>query len=141
MILNGGEVKALSGAVMIQQDVPFPEFTKPKLSPRERRLLERADSKLVAAQQSMAPQLPRDTPGWLDLLLNSEREISFTTEEVRILERVANACLTVLPVDDQHLSALVGLRPRGIESLRAAHRKLVLYLDDVAPSNGKNGRS
>ena len=132
MILTGRELKALCAAVMIQLDVPFPAVDKPRLSAQEQALAEHADAKLIAALHSLEPALPRQSPGWLDLLLDGQSDVVLSTDEVRVIVRIADVCLTILPVNDRDFAIFVGLPEGGIDSLRTAHRKLIASLDDHA---------
>jgi hypothetical protein len=124
--LTGREVQALLGAAVFQVHIPYVEVTKPTLSAAELELLEEADRKLMAARHKLEPPWSRDTPGWLEAMLNGEQEVSFTDAEARVLTKVMDACFAEIRTDGD-LSAQVGPGV-GLAALHSAYVKITSSL-------------
>lgn len=122
MIFCGEEIRALIGAVMVYEYVPWVDTPRPILSEAERKWVEAASLKLDAAQLSIRPAIPRDTPGWLAQLHRAETAINFGPDELDVLSRIVGSCLLELRTDGD-LSAQVG--GVHLSALRSAHEKLL----------------
>lgn len=122
MILTGREIKALRGGLMHHAHIPFVRSVKPTLTPEEQGMADLADEKLKIARQSLEPTSPRDTPGWLEQLLDGELDISFTPGEVLAVAKVTRAVLAEF-ANDNDLWVLVGPGV-GLAALRSAYSKI-----------------
>lgn len=122
MILTGREMKALRGTLMHHAHIPFVRSIKLTLSSDEQRAADLADEKLKTARQSLEPSSPRDTPGWLDQVLDGQADVALTLEEAIVVARLAGAALAEFD-NDNDLSVLVGPGV-GLAALRSAYSKI-----------------
>lgn len=122
MTLTGREIKALRGALMHHAHVPFVRSTRPALTGDEQRAADDADEKLKAARESLEPACPRDTPGWLDTVLDGEADVALTSAEAMAVARVTRAIIDEFDSDND-LAVLVGPGV-GLGALRSAYDKI-----------------
>jgi hypothetical protein len=122
MRLTGREIQGLLGAMMLHAHVPFVRAKKAVLHARDLAVVDEVGARLRIARDALKPDIPRETPGWLEALLDAEIEVPMTDLEVGVLVKVTTPCLDELRTDSG-LSALVGPGV-GLEALRSVHEKV-----------------
>jgi hypothetical protein len=126
MRVTGREIQGLLGAIMIHFHLPFLRTSKTTLSPLELTLIDGIEKRLQVARDGIKPNKPRETPGWLEVLLNAETDILLTKDEAHALHKITTSCLNEIGTDGG-LSAFVGPGVR-VDSLRSAHTKVATQL-------------
>ncbi|HSO31029.1 MAG TPA: hypothetical protein VLT33_00895 [Labilithrix sp.] len=122
MILSGREIKAIRGALMHHAHIPFVRSNKPALTTDEQRAADLADAKLTKARECLEPNSPRETPGWLDKVLDGQADVSLAPAEMLVVVKLTRAALAELDSDND-LSVLVGPGV-GLAALRSAYSKI-----------------
>lgn len=122
MILTGREIKALRGALMLHDHGPYVRTKKAAIGAAQQEIARLADEKLKVARQSLEPHEPRDTPGWLDQVLNGQADVPLTPSELLVLVTLTRAALAELD-NDNDLLVLVGPGV-GLEALRSGYSKI-----------------
>jgi hypothetical protein len=131
MTLTGREIQGLLGAMMLHSHVPFVRAKKVVLPTRDLAVVDEVGDKLRIVRDALKPDVPRETPGWLEALLNAEVEVLLTDLEVGLLLKITTPCLDELKTDGG-LSAFVGPGV-GLEALRSVHEKMARQAARVMP--------
>jgi hypothetical protein len=130
MRLTGREIQGLLGALMLHSHVRLVRAKKAVLAAGDLAVVEEVGERLRIARDGLKPDLPRQTPGWLEALLNAEAEVLLTDLEAGVLVQITAPCLEELRTDGG-LSAFVGPGV-GLEALRSVHEKLTVQASRVA---------
>jgi hypothetical protein len=132
MTLTGREIQGLLGALMLHSHVPFVRAKKAVLPTGDLAVVDGVGERLRIARDGLKPDFPRETPGWLEALLNAKVEVLLTDLEAGLLVQITAPCLEELRTDGG-LSAFVGPGV-GLDALRSVHEKLALQASRVVPT-------